>query len=205
MQYAMLFNQSRCVGCNTCVVSCKDWNEIKPGRLRLRSHKELTEGRLPAFGELKDGGKSGFKVYNMLYACYHCDTPKCLMACGLGAIKKDPATGIVFLDQTVCQGMRSCETIAGCPYNFVDHVEEDNPQAVQRQGWLIPNPGHKCNMCHTRVLAGQLPVCVASCLARALDFGAVEELRGKYPEMTQKDVPGFEDKGTGANWFFIKK
>jgi anaerobic dimethyl sulfoxide reductase subunit B (iron-sulfur subunit) len=39
MQYGFYFDQTRCVGCNTCSVSCKDFNQINPGHVRWRTHK----------------------------------------------------------------------------------------------------------------------------------------------------------------------
>ena len=41
----------------------------------------------------------------------------------------------------------------------------------------------KCDMCHDRVAAGQMPVCVEACPLRALDFGDIDELREKYGDV----------------------
>ncbi len=206
IQYGFLFNQSRCVGCNTCVVACKDWNGINPGKVRLRWHEEIPSGALPDFGTLGAGQSANFKIYNMLHSCFHCSDPKCVKACGLGAIKKDATNGRVYIDKTVCQGLRSCETIAGCPYHNISHVEEGSDQeTVKDSTWLISHPAHKCNMCEDRLSEGKQPACVASCLTRALDFGDMDELRQKYPTATQENVTGFEDLGTKPNWLFIKK
>lgn len=40
-QYAFFFNQKRCLGCKTCVIACKEWNESKRGDANL--NKALTE------------------------------------------------------------------------------------------------------------------------------------------------------------------
>ena len=36
-QLYFFFDQTRCMGCQTCVVACKDWQELKPGRAKLRN------------------------------------------------------------------------------------------------------------------------------------------------------------------------
>lgn len=36
MQYIFYFDQTRCSECGTCVVSCKDWNSVKPGKVKWR-------------------------------------------------------------------------------------------------------------------------------------------------------------------------
>ena len=40
----------------------------------------------------------------------------------------------------------------------------------------------KCDACVDRVVKGELPVCVAACPQRALDFGYVDDLKAKYGE-----------------------
>ena len=50
-----------------------------------------------------------------------------------------------------------------CPYN-APKVDEEKKKAV------------RCNGCAERVAAGEKPVCVEACPARALDFGPAEEM-----------------------------
>ena len=51
-----------------------------------------------------------------------------------------------------------------CPYN-APKVDEEKKKAV------------RCNGCAERVAAGEKPVCVEACPARALDFGPVGEMK----------------------------
>jgi hypothetical protein len=39
---------------------------------------------------------------------------------------------------------------------------------------------HSCTMCIDRLEVGLTPICVLACSLRALDFGPLEDLRGKY-------------------------
>ncbi len=191
MQYVFLYNQSRCIGCQTCVVACRDWHGINTPGLFLRRHSEIVT-------------TSPFQIYNMLHSCNHCDKPRCVIACGLGAIKKDKNTGRVYLDQTMCHGLVSCQTASGCPYGNITRPGKNSP-IVKDPSWRINTPSFKCDMCPGRLEEGKLPICVSACINRALDFGTMEQLRKKYPQATQEGVMGFEDKGTHPNRLFIKK
>lgn len=169
-QYAFYFDQTRCMGCQTCVVACKDWNNIKPGKAKWRNLHDVEKGTFPNVG-----------VFMALYACNHCENPACIPACPYTAIYKRAEDGIVIVDKEKCQGAGLCK--GACPYDapqFADDAQETPTLPVS-----TPTKGHrmqKCDMCWGRVAAGLKPACVGSCLTRALDFGTVEELIIKYPD-----------------------
>lgn len=80
---------------------------------------------------------------------------------------KDEATGIVSIDQETCIGCKTCSTV--CPYGAPTFVEEEGVSS-------------KCDMCADEVARGRVPICVATCPMRALDWGDIDELRQKYGE-----------------------
>ncbi len=203
IQYALLYDQSRCVGCKTCLVACKDWNNVNPGKVSWRKHTVTEQGKLPDFGALGNGERSQFKFFNLTLSCNHCDDPKCVPGCAYGAIVKDPGTGIVLVDRAKCQGLRTCETV--CPYQAISHVEDSSNQETADPSWRTPHPAQKCTMCYDRVAVGKQPSCVAGCRTRALDFGTVEYLKNKYGDRLVYEVPGFTRESTGPNIYFIKK
>ena len=177
-QYAFYFDQSRCMGCNTCTVSCKDWNQVEPGPARWRKLRVTESGVFPDTA-----------VFNLVMACNHCANPACLTACPVGAIYKRDEDGIVLVDRAKCQSLRSC--VARCPYGapqFADDAQEPTPDAA----WTVPHPMQKCTMCVDRVTTGKNPSCVDSCPQRALDFGTVEALMARYPT-AQRTVVGMPD------------
>ena len=47
----------------------------------------------------------------------------------------------------------------------------------------------KCDSCKPLRAAGISPVCVAACAMRALDFGEIEDLRGKYGDGLVSELP----------------
>ena len=107
-------------------------------------------------------------AYNVSVACNHCDMPACLGKCPQGALTKDDETGAVLRDEEKCIGCGTC--VAACPYGA--------PKVDAEKGKSV-----KCDMCHDRVAAGQMPVCVEACPLRALDFGDIDELREKYGDV----------------------
>ena len=92
--------------------------------------------------------------------CNHCEDPACVNNCPSGAMHKDPATGIVSVNQDVCIACGYCSWV--CPYgapsmNDVDHVMS------------------KCTFCAERVAEGVEPYCVAACPANARVFGDLND------------------------------
>ena len=187
-QLFFYFDQTRCMGCDTCTVQCKDFNGIKPGPVRWRSVRTVEEGAFPYT-----------KVYNTVYSCNHCENPACIPACGKNAISKDEATGAVIIDRKVCSELGDC--ISACPYSAI--AIADNEQEATLEAWETAHPAQKCDMCHERITKqiaqGKKPepACVASCIQRALDFGTEEELMAKYNGLgdvaryTNGEVKGF--------------
>ncbi len=57
----------------------------------------------------------------------------------------------------------------------------------------------KCTLCIDRLEKGQLPLCVASCPMRALDFGPIDELVEKYGDVRQIETMP-DPELTMPNW-----
>lgn len=194
MQYGFYFDQTRCIGCNACSVSCKDWNQVNPGPVRWRDQRNY------------ENGNSVFE--NLTMSCNHCENPACLTACGAGAISKS-SKGIVIVDKTKCQGLKAC--IVACPF-AAPHIADNNQEPTKRSEWKIAHPMQKCKYCHERVEDGGSPVCVAACPVRALDYGDIKDLQRKYPDavrLNKGDFPYAYSNPMGRldtnPSFFIKK
>ena len=168
MQKAFYFDQTRCTGCNTCVVACKDWKGIKPGNMNLRRLNTVEQGSFPAM-----------RFITLSVSCNHCEAPSCLTACPAGAITKRPEDGIVLVDRAACQNFRTC--LAVCPYG-APQFSIDTDEPVKDSSWQTDHPMNKCDMCVDRWQAGKKPICVDSCPQRALDAGDLTDLKKKYPD-----------------------
>ena len=157
-QYAFSFDGTRCTGCKTCEMACKDYKDLEIG-VAFRKVYEVT------YGETTRDEKGGIATtcvsYPLSMSCNHCDAPACTKVCPTGAMHKDAETGIVSVDTDKCVGCGYCHM--ACPYNA--------PKVDRSKGHSV-----KCDGCAERVAAGEKPVCVEACPARALDFGTVEDM-----------------------------
>jgi anaerobic dimethyl sulfoxide reductase subunit B (iron-sulfur subunit) len=177
MQYGFYYDQTRCVGCNTCSVSCKDFNQINPGPVRWRTHKLHRQ-------EIRDG----IGVFeNLVMSCNHCAEPACVTACPINAISKDDK-GIVTVDKSVCQGYRLC--ITACPF-ATPKIMDDRQEPEKRSSWVINHPVQKCKYCWERVNDNETPICVQSCPMRAMDYGDLDDLMRKYPDAVRLNSTDF--------------
>jgi len=159
MQLAFYFDQSRCIGCFTCSVACKDWNDVPAGPASWRKVLTIERGEYP----------QPFVAF-LSTSCYHCAEPPCMSVCPADAISKRSADGIVMVDRDKCIGGEKCGMLCQkvCAY--------DAPQF----GSGTDDKMQKCDFCLERWREGKLPVCVASCPTRALDAGPLEEMEYKY-------------------------
>ncbi|MFC1902179.1 4Fe-4S dicluster domain-containing protein [Chloroflexota bacterium] len=176
-QYGFFIDQSRCTGCNACVIACKQWYDIPPGPIKWLRVYQWEKGSFPDID---------LRVLPIM--CFHCQNPVCTKACPNGAIYKEEKYGAVLVDPGKCTGERKCWQ--ACPYG-TPQFEGDKPGTKMS----------KCNMCLDRLEQGLAPICVLSCSLRALEFGPIEELREKYGHLGQlEDMPG--DAITGPSVVF---
>ena len=161
-QYGFHFDGTRCTGCKTCVLACKDKNDL-PNDINFRNVHEFGGGSWKQ--DASGCWTTDAFTYHVSVACNHCDAPACMETCPQGAIGKDEATGEVFSDPEMCIGCGTCAN--SCPYG-APKVDATKKKSV------------KCDMCADRVAAGKQPVCVEACPLRALDFGKIDDLRAKY-------------------------
>lgn len=154
MQLGLYFDQTRCTGCQACVVACKDWKDLPAGPAALLRIVPLEEGCFPSVS---------LRFFPL--ACFHCARPACVDGCPTEALRKRPEDGVVVVVEDLCLvGCRLCAD--ACPY-----------QAPQFVGG---GTARLCDLCADRRELGQQPVCVTACPQRALDFAPLEELRNRY-------------------------
>lgn len=180
-QYGFYFDNSRCTGCRTCEMACKDYKDLD----QTKAFRNVCDYEGGSFSEAEDGSvMNDVFMYHVSAACNHCDNPACLAACPVGAIVKDEDTGLVYINQDVCGGARAC--VEACPYGVPVFFED-------------VNKANKCDGCRDRVAAGMKPICVDSCPLRALDFGDIEELRAAHPDAVNAIAPLPAGDLTGPN------
>jgi len=166
MQYGFYVNQTRCTGCFTCVVACRDWHDVPAGPVSWIRVKTIEKGIYP-----------DLFVAFLPVTCYHCRQPACIPACPVGAIAKRDEDGIVVVDSETCLGADCQLCLEACPYDAPQFGPEEDARM------------QKCNLCVDRWAEGKKPVCVDSCPTWALDAGPLDELREKYGDV--KNAEGF--------------
>lgn len=147
-RYAMVIDQERCVGCQSCTVACKSEWDVPNGSARTRVRPAGVRGTYPNF-------KSTFLVSQ----CNHCERPSCVPACPTGATYQD-RNGVVRINKELCIGCGSC--VAACPYGarYINSAK---------------GVADKCDFCAVRVEKGLDPACVNTCPAKAKFFGDLED------------------------------
>ena len=165
-QYSFLIDLSRCIGCQACVIACKQWHDIAPGPVKWMRVHQWEKGTFP-----------NTRLHILPITCFHCENPVCVKACPHQALSKESKYGAVLVDQSKCSGERKCWQ--ACPYG-APQFERDEPGSKMS----------KCNMCLDRLEQGLKPICVLSCSMRALEFGPLDELKKKYGNQVQiEDLP----------------
>lgn len=166
-QHGFFIDLSRCTGCNSCTVSCKQWHDIPPGPAKPMRVYQWETGVFPEI-----------ELRMLPIMCYHCENPVCVEACPNKAIHKEEKYGAVLVDPDKCQGTRKCWI--ACPYGAPQY-ESDEPGTKML----------KCDMCIDRLEEGLKPICVLSCSMRALEFGPLDEIVKKYGSLRRLNAkPG---------------
>ncbi|MCD8316607.1 MAG: 4Fe-4S dicluster domain-containing protein [Eggerthellaceae bacterium] len=153
MQYAIVTDLNRCVGCLSCTVACKSANDVPVGNFWT---KVLRIGPI-----LKTGATQcpDVEMYFLPMGCQHCENPECVEVCPTGASSKND-DGTVEIDKSKCIGCQFC--VMSCPYG-VRYLNEDE-RVVE-----------KCTLCQQKIAQDELPQCVEQCCARARFFGDIDE------------------------------
>jgi Fe-S-cluster-containing dehydrogenase component len=173
----MLYDATLCIGCKTCVVACKQANDMP-------ADSAASGGLWDAPTDLNSTTKNIIKRYQdgeqesfVKQQCMHCVDPGCASACMLHSLHKDKVTGVVMYDPTYCVGCRYC--MMACPFNVPKfEFEKATPKIV------------KCELCRqrikdaavmtaggfTRYPKGQGPACCEVCPREAVIYGRRDEL-----------------------------
>lgn len=195
MSLAVLVDTTKCIGCRSCQVSCKQWNGLPAERTHIEGRDTGYQNPLSlsshtytmvSFREVAEpSAPGGFKRVFAKRQCMHCKEPACVSACPVTALRKTPE-GPVIYDSNKCMGCRYC--VWACPFG------------VPTADWESLTPViRKCTMCFDRVTgnmdiaglngqpvtdeareryaaSGRKPACVKACTMGALQFGEREDL-----------------------------
>lgn len=163
-RFAFWVDMTRCTGCKTCMIACKDKHDL-PRAVNWRRVVEYSGGHWRRDGDVF---RQQVFAYYLSVACNHCRDPICVAACPTAAMHT-VAGGIVAIDPDRCMGCRYCEW--SCPYGA--------PQFDARSGRMT-----KCDGCLDELQNSGSPACVAACPTRALGFGELDALEREHGPVT---------------------
>ena len=183
-KYELRHDEANCIGCLACEVHCKTNKQLGPGPdpCRVIALDPVEVDGLP-------------RSHFVFMPCFHCEDPWCVRACPTGAMQKREKDGIVFVEDSLCIGCKSC--IAACPWG--------TPQWDPATNKVV-----KCDYCMDRIDAGLQPACVTKCVTGCLSFGEANEVpdprRERYARHILAEASGGDDTvgmsalGTLPSW-----
>jgi formate dehydrogenase iron-sulfur subunit len=199
MSGAVLVDLVRCIGCRSCQVACKSWNDKSAEQTQCLGIYDnpptlsADTWTVVRYTELEHEGRF-YWVFHKIQ-CMHCQDPACVSVCTVGALQKT-ADGPVTYDTEKCIGCRYCQY--ACPFGV--------PKFDWSQRLSLIS---KCNFCNDRLQLGLEPACVKACPTDALLFGErdqlITEARHRIatrPEKYVNHVYG-EDEAGGTSFLYL--
>ena len=175
MTAGILFDSTKCIGCEACVAACKERHGLPAA----------VDSRLTASTWTVVAQHETAFVRRM---CMHCETPTCASVCPVGAFRKEP-NGPVVYDAGRCIGCRYC--IMACPFNVPTYQWDRRVPLVQ-----------KCTLCADWIVQGRQPACADVCPTGATLYGdrphLIREARARLAAAPGTYVPriyGLEEVG----------
>jgi len=155
---------SLCAGCETCSILCG------------LEHFGVTG---PDTGCIEIGIGT-VSMMHTVYACQQCADHPCYEACPKkgDAMKIDPDTGIVYINEPLCIGCGLCSRHCRFTPSRI-HIRKN----ADRKKWKAV----KCDLCRGRA---EGPACIKWCPVRCIGLsdGAVEKDGGLFPVPTEEEV-----------------
>ncbi len=189
--YGMLYDATKCIGCKSCVVACKQVNGLPPELDKEGIYDKAVDLSSKTRTIIKAYVSKDSKISSFVKRqCMHCVDPACVSACPVKAMNKDDKTGIVYWRGDRCIGCRYC--MVACPFE------------IPKFEWDKPFPKIvKCDLCRNTYLKSHgITACADVCPAGAIIFGyrneLLEEAKNrikKEPERYYPEVYGEKEAG----------
>lgn len=197
-RWVMVIDLRACVGCHGCTIACVAENKLPPGVV----YRPVLEEEIGVYPNVTRRFTPR--------PCMQCENAPCTPVCPVNATFTNEH-GIVAMNYDDCIGCRAC--ITACPYGARTfdfgymYTDETAPagatfgteqaaayehlttyeygQARARRNHHNSPVGNarKCNFCEHRILNGQLPACVTTCVGRATFFGDANDPQSLVSEL----------------------
>jgi phenylacetyl-CoA:acceptor oxidoreductase 27-kDa subunit len=212
-RWGMVIDLRRCIGCYSCVITCKQDHFLPPG---------IFWNRL-LVGEMGDYPQVARQVYPVL--CNHCRETPCVEVCPSGA-SRCREDGIIVVDADTCTGCAYC--VVACPYqqrSSIEAIREYFPGQGLTEYERIGRELHpyqrgtvvKCTFCAEKIDTGLLrglkpgrdreatPGCVNNCPAKARIFGDFDDPSSNISGLVRqrKGFPLRPEFGTNPSVYYL--
>lgn len=186
-RWVMVIDLRKCVGCHACTVACIAENKLPPGVV----YRPVIEEEIGTYPNVARRF--------VPRPCMQCENPPCVPVCPVGATYTNEE-GIVEMNYERCIGCRYCITACPYSARYADFGFTYTQGNANADGLILGSeiadkyeratnfeygrqyprePGRnspvgnarKCHFCQHRILNGQLPACVTTCIGRATLFG----------------------------------
>lgn len=197
MSKGVLVDLTKCIGCGSCTVACKLWNETKfdPKVPASGPMAKLSSENWTVIQRCDVENSSNEPVYRYVkHQCLHCEHPACASACFSKALQKTPEGPVVY-NPELCVGCRYC--MVACPFNIPKYQWEKALPYVQ-----------KCQMCSTRLAEGEAPACSSVCPTGVMKFGDRDKLLSEAKQLLASNknyvqhIYGEKEVG-GTSWIYL--
>lgn len=158
-RYTIAIDVSRCDGCGSCFMACKD-EYVGNDHFPLSAAQPKRGQKWLRLSEIEQGEGSKVKVDYFPIMCQHCENPPCAKGAPEGAVVVR-GDGIVIIDPEKAVGCQ--DIVQKCPYGAISWNSERS----------IPQ---KCTMCAHMLDSGEMTTrCVECCPTQALKFGDIDD------------------------------
>lgn len=229
MRVACLVDTTRCIGCRSCQVACKQSNGLEGERTKFSASTGGYQNP-PRFSprtftfvshhELDDD--DGRPVWAFVkHQCMHCRNMYCAYVCGPQVYSRTP-TGVVTYQPDYCIGCAAC--VDACPFGVpqIDYWNSAAPQVrkcsfcLERQEAKIDEADVDGQPLSAAALerhrqSFRTPACAKACPTGALQFGDRDELLAEakrriaaQPKRYLDHVYGETEAG-GTGWLYLAR
>jgi formate dehydrogenase iron-sulfur subunit len=217
-RFGFFTDTSVCIGCKACEVACKEWNLLPADGYEWTGesydntsalgantwrHVAFVEQREPLRLDGGDFATLDAEPLRWLMesdVCKHCTHAGCLDVCPTGSLFRTEF-GTVVVQEDICNGCGYC--VPACPFGVIDRRElprkpDDAPLGLPLFGSEEDGRVWKCTLCYDRLKGGHEPACAKSCPTDSIQFGELDELRGRARQRLAKLQ---EDHWNGARLY----